>query len=88
MKPALELDAEDFRKVFEVNVLGVFNTAQAAGAWVLSRFSLSLCFKLIWGFWGCWIGFGLGEKRKDLSLCLSFLFALPPSLFFNLYSPT
>ncbi|GAA6044089.1 hypothetical protein JCM8097_000204 [Rhodosporidiobolus ruineniae] len=32
VKPALELDADDFKKVFDVNVLGVFNTAQAAAA--------------------------------------------------------
>ncbi|GAA5942560.1 uncharacterized protein JCM15063_000034 [Sporobolomyces koalae] len=30
VKPALELTADDFKKVFDVNVLGVFNTAQAA----------------------------------------------------------
>jgi len=30
VKPALELTSEDFKKVFDVNVLGVFNTAQAA----------------------------------------------------------
>ena len=30
VKPALELNADDFKKVFDVNVLGVFNTAQAA----------------------------------------------------------
>ncbi|GAA5961307.1 hypothetical protein JCM21900_006514 [Sporobolomyces salmonicolor] len=29
IKPALELTADDFHKVFDVNVLGVFNTAQA-----------------------------------------------------------
>ncbi|KAK4705971.1 hypothetical protein P7C70_g216, partial [Phenoliferia sp. Uapishka_3] len=35
VKPALELDAADFKKVFDVNVLGVFNTCQAAAAlWV------------------------------------------------------
>ncbi|GAA6053237.1 hypothetical protein JCM3770_002671 [Rhodotorula araucariae] len=35
VKPALELGKEDFDKVFGVNVLGVFNTAQAAAAlWV------------------------------------------------------
>ncbi|GAA5915289.1 hypothetical protein JCM6882_005180 [Rhodosporidiobolus microsporus] len=35
VKPALELTADDFKKVFDVNVLGVFNTAQAAAAlWV------------------------------------------------------
>ncbi|GAA5906098.1 hypothetical protein JCM5296_001045 [Sporobolomyces johnsonii] len=31
IKPALELTADDFHKVFDVNVLGVFNTAQAVG---------------------------------------------------------
>jgi len=30
VKPALELTSEDFSKVFNVNVLGVFNTARAA----------------------------------------------------------
>ncbi|KZS96892.1 NADP-dependent mannitol dehydrogenase [Sistotremastrum niveocremeum HHB9708] len=30
VKPALELTAEDFQKVYSVNVLGVFNTARAA----------------------------------------------------------
>ncbi|GAA5843326.1 hypothetical protein JCM11251_007286 [Rhodosporidiobolus azoricus] len=35
VKPALELTADDFKKVFDVNVLGVFNTAQAAARlWV------------------------------------------------------
>ncbi|BGO95200.1 hypothetical protein NBRC10512_000983 [Rhodotorula toruloides] len=35
VKPALELTADDFNKVFGVNVLGVFNTAQAAAAlWI------------------------------------------------------
>ncbi|KAL8292847.1 hypothetical protein RQP46_000541 [Phenoliferia psychrophenolica] len=35
VKPALELDATDFKTVFDVNVLGVFNTCQAAAAlWV------------------------------------------------------
>lgn len=29
VKPAIELTAEDFRKVYDVNVLGVFNTAKA-----------------------------------------------------------
>jgi NAD(P)-dependent dehydrogenase (short-subunit alcohol dehydrogenase family) len=32
VKPALELNADDFKKVFDVNVLGVFNSCQAAGA--------------------------------------------------------
>ncbi|KLO09980.1 NADP-dependent mannitol dehydrogenase [Schizopora paradoxa] len=30
VKPALELTAADFKKVYDVNVLGVFNTAKAA----------------------------------------------------------
>lgn len=30
VKPALELDTQDFRKVFDTNVLGVFNTCRAA----------------------------------------------------------
>lgn len=30
VKPALELSTDDFRKVYDVNVLGVFNTARAA----------------------------------------------------------
>jgi len=30
VKPALELTADDFKKVYDVNVLGVFNTAKAA----------------------------------------------------------
>jgi NAD(P)-dependent dehydrogenase (short-subunit alcohol dehydrogenase family) len=30
VKPALELSADDFNKVYDVNVLGVFNTAKAA----------------------------------------------------------
>jgi sorbose reductase len=30
VKPALELTSDDFSKVFNVNVLGVFNTARAA----------------------------------------------------------
>ncbi|GAA5874830.1 hypothetical protein JCM1840_003892 [Sporobolomyces johnsonii] len=35
IKPALELTADDFHKVFDVNVLGVFNTAQAvADLWI------------------------------------------------------
>ncbi|GLB41435.1 putative KR domain containing protein [Lyophyllum shimeji] len=35
VKPALELTAEDFRQVYDVNVLGVFNTARAAAKlWV------------------------------------------------------
>ncbi|GAA5961304.1 hypothetical protein JCM21900_006513 [Sporobolomyces salmonicolor] len=35
VKPALELTADDFHKVFDVNVLGVFNTAQAvADLWI------------------------------------------------------
>jgi len=42
VKPALELGKEDFDKVFGVNVLGVFNTAQAAAACVPLR-SLSGC---------------------------------------------
>lgn len=32
VKPALELDADDFNKVFGVNVLGVFQTCKAAAA--------------------------------------------------------
>lgn len=34
VKPALELTPEDFKTVFDVNVLGVFNCAQAVGAFV------------------------------------------------------
>lgn len=35
VKPILELTPDDFKKVFDVNVLGVFNCAQAAGAlWI------------------------------------------------------
>ena len=35
MKPALELTTDDFRYVYDVNVLGVFNTARAAARlWV------------------------------------------------------
>ena len=34
VKPALELTPEDFKTVFDVNVLGVFNCAQAVGALV------------------------------------------------------
>jgi sorbose reductase len=37
VKPALELTADDFQKVFDVNVLGVFNVAQAAGALWIER---------------------------------------------------
>jgi NAD(P)-dependent dehydrogenase (short-subunit alcohol dehydrogenase family) len=35
VKPALEMEKEDFDKVFGVNVLGVFNTARAAAKYVL-----------------------------------------------------
>lgn len=39
VKPALELTPDDFHKVFNVNVLGVFNTAQAvASHWVETGF--------------------------------------------------
>lgn len=39
VKPALELTTEDFHKVFNVNVLGVFNTCKAvAQHWVDSKF--------------------------------------------------
>lgn len=35
MKPALELTPDDFKKVYDVNVLGVFNCAQAIAAlWI------------------------------------------------------
>ncbi|EJD01841.1 NADP-dependent mannitol dehydrogenase [Fomitiporia mediterranea MF3/22] len=35
IKPAIELTTEDFRKVYDVNVLGVFNTAKAvAKLWI------------------------------------------------------
>lgn len=34
VKPALELTADDFHKVYDVNVLGVFNTAKAAAKFV------------------------------------------------------
>ncbi|SCV73261.1 BQ2448_7186 [Microbotryum intermedium] len=35
VKPILDLTADDFKQVFDVNVLGVFNTIQAAGAlWI------------------------------------------------------
>ncbi|EGO01343.1 hypothetical protein SERLA73DRAFT_72290 [Serpula lacrymans var. lacrymans S7.3] len=38
VKPALELNSEDFQQVFNVNVLGVFNSAQAAAKlWVHSK---------------------------------------------------
>ena len=37
MKPALELTSEDFAKVFNVNVLGVFNTARAAAKLWINR---------------------------------------------------
>jgi NADP-dependent 3-hydroxy acid dehydrogenase YdfG len=30
VKPALELNSDDFNKVYSVNVLGVFNSARAA----------------------------------------------------------
>lgn len=38
VKPALELSTDDFRKVYDVNVLGVFNTARAAAKLVLGNF--------------------------------------------------
>ena len=39
VKPAVELTAEDFNKVFNVNVLGVFNTAKAvAQHWIETGF--------------------------------------------------
>lgn len=39
VKPALELTPDDFHKVFNVNVLGVFNTAQAVVQhWVEKKF--------------------------------------------------
>jgi NAD(P)-dependent dehydrogenase (short-subunit alcohol dehydrogenase family) len=37
VKPALDLTAEDFSKVFNVNVLGVFNTARAAAKLWINR---------------------------------------------------
>jgi len=37
VKPALELTADDFNKVFGVNVLGVFQTCQAAAALWIKR---------------------------------------------------
>lgn len=37
VKPALELTSEDFSKVFNVNVLGVFNTARAAAKLWIDR---------------------------------------------------
>ncbi|ORY76496.1 NADP-dependent mannitol dehydrogenase [Leucosporidium creatinivorum] len=37
VKPALELTSEDFNKVFGVNVLGVFQTCQAAAALWIKR---------------------------------------------------
>ena len=35
VKPAIELTTDDFRKVFDVNVLGVFNVAKAAAKYAL-----------------------------------------------------
>jgi len=37
VKPALELTSEDFSKIFNVNVLGVFNTARAAAKLWINR---------------------------------------------------
>jgi len=37
VKPALDLTSEDFSKVFDVNVLGVFNTARAAAKLWIDR---------------------------------------------------
>ncbi|KAH7908552.1 hypothetical protein BJ138DRAFT_1157448 [Hygrophoropsis aurantiaca] len=38
VKPAIELTSEDFHKVYDVNVLGVFNTARAiAKLWIDSK---------------------------------------------------
>jgi len=37
VKPALELTSDDFSKVFNVNVLGVFNTARAAAKLWINR---------------------------------------------------
>ena len=37
VKPAIELTSEDFSKVFNVNVLGVFNTARAAAKLWIDR---------------------------------------------------
>ena len=37
MKPALELTTDDFRYVYDVNVLGVFNTARAAARLWIDR---------------------------------------------------
>jgi len=37
VKPALELTADDFKKVFDVNVLGVFNACQSVGALWIER---------------------------------------------------
>lgn len=39
VKPALEMSKEDFDKVYTVNVLGVFNAAQAAARlWVDNKY--------------------------------------------------
>ena len=37
VKPALELTTDDFRYVYDVNVLGVFNTARAAAKLWIER---------------------------------------------------
>ncbi|THH06261.1 hypothetical protein EW145_g4219 [Phellinidium pouzarii] len=37
VKPAVDLTAEDFRKVYDVNVLGVFNSARAAAKLWIDR---------------------------------------------------
>ena len=37
VKPALDLTSDDFAKVFNVNVLGVFNTARAAAKLWIDR---------------------------------------------------
>ncbi|KAI0316894.1 hypothetical protein OF83DRAFT_1172487 [Amylostereum chailletii] len=39
LKPALELTTEDFNRVFNVNVLGVFNTARAAASLIVMPIS-------------------------------------------------
>lgn len=41
MKPALDLTTDDFRYVYDVNVLGVFNTARAAARLWIDRQSKS-----------------------------------------------
>jgi NAD(P)-dependent dehydrogenase (short-subunit alcohol dehydrogenase family) len=43
VKPFLELTHEDFQKVYDVNVFGVFNTARAAAKYSLNFDSLEIC---------------------------------------------